>query len=310
MLKVVSLLALVLPALGCAGRSESGTLAPHSVDLKAEVVASRVASVTAPFDVTVRRVAVREGQSVNAGDVLLELTNPEVERNVEIARIQTKLAEFGLHSAARPPAPRKSAEAAAAKIVALKKAKVERYKSLLPTHDVTLQEVEDAENELAAATRDLVAVQNQNAPPAAPHSRRVAEIELERARAEERLAESRRQTLTIRAPIAGVVTRLSAVEGRDAGAREPLAEVTAMAPVDVRAEVAPDLLRIARPGTLIEVKVLSVPPRVFLDKVAYVVPARPNVQGEPRAAIVATLANADGALQPGTPATMTIHTQP
>ena len=299
MLREMSVLAIVLAAYGCAGRSESGTLAPRSVDLKAEVVASRAASVTAPFDATVRRVAVREGQSVNAGDILVELTNPEVEHNVEMARLQTQYAEARLHVR-----PRRSAEAAAKQIVALKKSKVERYRSLLPTHDVTLQEVEEAESELAAARRDLVAI--QNAAPAEPTSA----IELERARAEERLAESRRQTLTVRAPIAGVVTRVSAVEGREAGAREPLAEVTAMAPVDVRADVAPDLLRIARPGTMIEVKILSVPPRVFLDKVAYVVPARPGAPGEPRAAIVATLANADGALQPGTPATITIHTQP
>jgi len=94
------------------------------------------------------------------------------------------------------------------------------------------------------------------------------------------------------------------------GARDPLAEVTALSSLDVRAEVAPDLLRIARPGTPVEVKILSVPPRVFLDKVAYVVPSRPNAQSEARAAIVATIANADGGLQPGTPATITIHTRP
>jgi len=123
------------------------------------------------------------------------------------------------------------------------------------------------------------------------------------------LAESRQKTLTVRAPMAGVVTRLAAVEGHTAGARDPLAEVMALSSLDVRAEVAPDLLRIARPGTPVEVKVLSVPPRVFLDKIAYVVPSRPNAQGEPRAAIVATIANPDGALQPGTPATLTIHTQ-
>lgn len=306
MTKFVWLAALAVAASGCADRSESGTLAPHSIDLKAEVTASRVAAVTVPFEASVRRVAVHEGQSVNAGDVLFELVNPEVERNVEVARAQREYAEARLHAAARP-APQKSAEAAAARIVALKKSKLERYKSLLATHDVTLQEIEDAENEFAAAQRDLINV--QNAAPAAPQTR-VAEIELERARADEKLAESRRQTLTVRAPIAGVVTRINAVEGRDAAAREPLAEVTALSPLDVRADVAPDLLRIARPGTPVEVKILSVPPRVFLDKVAYVVPSRPNAQGEPRAAIVATLANPDGALQPGTPATITIHTQP
>lgn len=309
MTKTAWLLALAFAAHGCADRSESGTLAPRSVDLKAEVVASRVASVTAPpFEATIRRVAVREGQSVNAGDVLVELSSAELERNAEVARAQREYAEARLHAAARPPVRSKSAEAAAAKIVSLKKSKLTRYKALLATHDVSLQEVEDAENEYAAAQRDLITIQNA-ATPAAPQTR-VAEIELDRARADERLAESRLQTLIVRAPIAGVVTRVSAAEGHDAGAREPLAEVTAMSSVDVRAEVAPDLLRIARPGTPVEVKILSVPPRVFLDKVAYVVPSRPNAQGEARAAIVATLANADGALQPGTPATITIHNQP
>ena len=306
MLKIAWFSALALLAAACADRSESGTLTPHAVDLKAEVAASRIASVTAPFEATVKRIEVREGQSVNAGDVLVELENPELQRNVEVARAQVEYAEARLHAAARPVA-HKSAEAAAARIVALKKAKLDRYRALLATHDVALQEVEDAENEYAAANRDLINI--QNSAPAAPQTR-VAEIELERARADATLAESRLQTLVVRAPMAGVVTRVLAAEGREASAREPLAEVSALAALDVRADVAPDLLRIAKPGTPVEVKVLSVPPRVFLDKVAYVIPARPNAQGEPRAAIVATIANADGALQPGTPATLTIHTQP
>src|ERR1051326_1560071 len=166
MIKVAWLPALAVLAAACAGRSESGTLAPHAVDLKAEVTASRVASVTAPFEATVRRVAVREGQSVNAGDVLVELANPELDRNVEVARAQTEYAEARLRAAARP-VQHKSGDAAAA-----------------------LRGVEDAENEYAAAQRDLINV--ENAAPAAPQTR-VAEIELERARADERLAERDRK---------------------------------------------------------------------------------------------------------------------
>lgn len=172
--------ALAVIAAACADGYESGTLAPHAIDLKAEVTASRVASVTAPFEATVRRIAVREGQSVNAGDVLLDLANPEVERNVDVARAQREYAEARLHAAARPVEHR-SAETAAMRIVALEKSKLDRYKALLPAHDVTLQEVEDAENEYAAAMRDLINI--QNAAPAAPQTR-VAEIELERARAD------------------------------------------------------------------------------------------------------------------------------
>src|ERR1043166_7010147 len=189
MIKVAWLPALAVLAAACAGRSESGTLAPHAVDVKAEVTASRVASVTAPFEATVKRVAVREGQSVNAGDVLVEIANPDPRRNVEGAPAQCASPEARLRAAARPIQHR-SADAAAARIVAMKKAKLDRYRALLATHDVTLQEVEDAENEYAAAQRDLVNV--ENSAPAAPQTR-VAEIEVERARADERLAESRLQ---------------------------------------------------------------------------------------------------------------------
>src|SRR5205823_8235251 len=103
--------------------------------------------------------------------------NPEVERNVEVARAQREYAEAHLRAATRPGASPnfKSAEVAAAQIVTLKKSKMERYKSLAATHDISLQEVEDAESEYAAALRDLLSI--QNATLAAPQTR-VAEIEL------------------------------------------------------------------------------------------------------------------------------------
>ena len=68
---------------------------------------------------------------MNAGDVLLELSNPEVERNVEVARAQREYAEARLRAAARPVEHR-SAETAAMRIVTLKKSKLDRYKALLP----------------------------------------------------------------------------------------------------------------------------------------------------------------------------------
>jgi len=85
---------------------------------------------------------------------------------------------------------------------------------------------------------------------------------------------------------------------------------TAMGNLEARAEVDPDLLRVIRPGMNVEVRIMTVPPKVILDKVAYVVPFRSGQQGERRASVVVNIANNDASLQPGTPVMMTIKTQP
>jgi len=54
---------------------------------------------------------------------------------------------------------------------------------------------------------------------------------------------------------------------------------------------------------------MTVPPKVVLDKVAYVVPFRSGQQGERHAAVVVNIANSDASLQPGTPVMLTIGTK-
>lgn len=276
----------------CANSPETRELAPRSVEIRGELAASRSATLAAPFDATIKRVAVRERQAVQAGDVLVELANHEAEHNLAVARAQREWAQR--KQSANPAA----AEASA--IAERKKAKRDRYRELYKTRDVTLQELEDAENDYSAARRDLAGMR----------STPTSDIEIERAMADEKFAEQRLQALVIRAPLAGVVTKLDAVEGRDAGARETLAEITAMSNLEARAEVDPDLLRVIRPGMNVEVRIMTVPPKVILDKVAYVVPFRSGQQGERRASVVVNIANNDASLQPGTPVMMTIKTQP
>jgi multidrug efflux pump subunit AcrA (membrane-fusion protein) len=275
----------------CANSSETRELAPRTVEVRGELAASRSAALVAPFEATITRVAVREGATVQAGDVLVELANAEVDHNLAVARAQRKWAERKLAPA--PPMNEGSA------IADRKKARRDRYRKLYETRDVTLQELEDAENDYSAALRDL-----QGARVAPPNA-----IELERAIADEKFAEQRQQALVIRAPLAGVVTKLDAAEGREVSAREAIAEVTAMGDLEARAEVDPDLLRVIRPGMSVEVRIMTVPPKVVLDKVAYVVPFRSGQQGERHAAVVVNIANSDASLQPGTPVMLTIKTK-
>jgi len=292
-----------LTAFSCANSSETRELAPRTVEVRGTLVASQSAALTSPFDATIRHVAVREGAAVQAGDILIELTNAEIDRNLAIAKAQREWAERKAAIAPRGTDPTAIREASA--IAQRKKAKCDRYRALFTTRDVTLQEMEEAENEYSAALRDLTGLRGVDV--ASP---KLAEIELERAVAEEKLAEDRRQSLVIRAPIAGVITRLDAMEGREVPARQAIVEVTAMKNLEARADVDPDLLRVIRAGMNVEVRIMTVPPKVVLDKVAYVVPFRSGQQGERHAAVAVNIGNADAALQPGTAVVMTIRTQP
>ncbi len=290
---------LLLFAQACANTPETRELTPHAVEMRGELAASRSVSLSAPFDGTVRRLVVREGDAVHEGDELLELTNPELGHNLAIARAQRELAERRMTAA-----PDDAAITQAAAIAARKKATRDRYRALYATRDVTLRELEEAENEYSAALRDLAAMRAANS--ANP---RIAAIEAERARDEEKLAEERMRSMTLRAPIEGVVTHLDAVEGREVAGRAPLIEVTSMGALEARADVDPDLLRVIRPGMSAEVRIMTVPPRVVLDKVAYVVPSRSGQQGERHATVVVKISNPDHSLQPGTPVMLTVKTQ-
>lgn len=316
-LRLDAIIALLLLGGACANSSEPSQPAPRTIELRGELAATRSVSLAAPFDGTIRKVHVREGEAVHAGDVLIELTNAEVERNLAVARTQREYAERKL--AASHETPRASASdddggalAEAEAMVARRKAKRDRYLELYKTHDVTLQETEAAEDEYAAAVRELANLRRSRTSPAAvsDNNPRIAEIELEKARADEQLAESRQQSLVIKAPIDGVITKLDAVDGRDVAGRDAVAEVTAMSNLEARADVDPDLLRVIHAGMPVEVKLLTIPPKVVLDKIAYVVPFRgAQPQGERRSVVIVNITNPDGALQPGTPALLTIRTQ-
>ncbi len=298
-MRVAVVLAALLFSLSCANSPEPHELTPRTVEMRGELVASRSATLSAPFDGTIRRLVVREGDVVHQNDELLELVNPELEHNLAIARAQRELAERRMVAA-----PEDAAITEASAIANRKKAKRDRYRSLYATHDVTLQEVEEAENEYSAALRDLAAMRAS-----ARGNPRIAGIEAERARVEEKLSEERLRSMTLRAPIEGVVTRIEAMEGREVSGRAPLIEITSMSALEARADVDPDLLRVIHPGMSIEARIMTIPPRVVLDKVAYVIPFRSGQQAERKATVVVNIANPDHSLQPGTPVMLTVKTQ-
>src|SRR6187397_219629 len=120
------IMVLALVALSCAcGPRRTEPLAPRMVEMSGELVASRTASIVAAFEGTVRRVRVRRGDGVRAGDVLVELTSQELDANLAAARARREWAEGKMSVAPDATAGVEEAAAAAARAGA----KRERYRS-------------------------------------------------------------------------------------------------------------------------------------------------------------------------------------
>lgn len=299
--------AIVLLGFGCAGcsRSEADPIeqAPR-LEIRTEIAPARVVAVAAPIDGRPVSIAVREGSRVAEGEMLLTLANPAVERDLAWARAQVGAAESRLRSAgsgagAGSPG---EVERALQKIVKNREAKRDRYRALFATRDVSRQELEDVETEYAAAMRDLIAERERRRQSAAGDPE-MLRLELDKARADEAFAADRRKQLVIAAPSAGLVTRVHARPGEGVFPRDPLVEITDTAAMTVRAPIAPELIRFIRPGMKVEVRVLTVPPRRFVEPIERVEP--PGSSGG--AALIVSLPNADGMLQPGTPAVVTVQ---
>jgi len=192
---------------------------------------------------------------------------------------------------------------AAAEVMRVRQAKVDRYRALVATGDLSKQELQDAEIEYAIAKRDWVAARERNVDSAPAADPALLRAEADRAHADENFALYRRSLLTIAAPASGTVSRLRVRAGDDVFTRDTLAEIVDASSVRVQASIAPELVRYIRPGASVDVKLLTVPPRTFREPVARVTPA--SRDGGPM--LVVNVPNPDRLLTPGTPALITIQ---
>lgn len=280
-------------AFGCRDNGNAAGSEPPRIEVKASVTPVDAVTVAAPIDGRVTHVAVTEGATVHKGDVLLTLDNPAVDRDVAYANAAATAAA---RRHTPPPHADHADNKAAEKILRNKEAKLERYKRLLATGDVSQQEVQDVETEVATARERLAA------PPTPATDTAVAQAELDRADADRKYAEYRKSLLTVIAPATGVA-HLRVHEGDDVFPRDALVDVRDTSTVRVQAQVAPELLRFVRPGLPVDVKVMTIPPHNFREPIVSV--SEPGADGG--AAITVTVPNSDRMMQPGTPAVITVQ---
>lgn len=298
----LALAALLLLTARCDDQHDAIAAGVPELELRGEIAHADTAAAIAPVDGRVASIAVREGSVVQAGSIIATLKNAAIDRDAAFARAQVAVAEQRLREATRTkrPVADGAREKAAASILANREAKRDRYRGLFKTHDISKQELEDAENEYNSALRDWLAEREHATVSAVRTDTGLLQLELEKARTEEALAADRRSLLTVVAPIAGTVTRVNARAGESVFPRDTIAEITDNTKAQVRAAIAPELMRYVRVGMPLQVKVFTVPPRRFTAPVRAVVPAASG------ATLLIDLPNPDGVLQPGQQAAITV----
>ena len=304
-LQTAVILAAVLSLVSCRDDAANAAAAAPKIEVKAQVAPIEMVALSAQFDGRVEQVAVKEGAPVNAGDVAVTLSNPSVERDLAYARAQVAAAEWKLR--ARSAGVRRSApnewENVAQQILREKEKKLERYRTMLTSGDVSAQEVQDVTVEVAAARRDWMAERDRRMTVPEQSDPSLLQMELERAKADLAVAEDRKTQLTLTAPAAGIVSRVLVKAGDRVFPRDPLLEISNASNVRVTAQVAPELIRYVRAGQLVDVQVLTIPPHRFRERIAQVIPAG-NAGGP---AIIVNVPNPDRMLQPGTPAVIAVR---
>ena len=290
------------------GDDESDAVAADApkVEIRAQVASAQTATAIAGVDGRIASIEVTEGARVEPNQLIATLTNASVDRDLAQARAQVALAEARLRDARKPIATSLilgdagARERAAAEILKNRETKRDRYRELYKSRDISKEELENAENEYAAALRDYLGERERASMKVVQTDTSLLQLELEKAKADEAFVNERKTLLRVVAPIGGVVTRVHARPGESIFTRDPVVEIANNATVEVRGAIAPELVRYVRAGMPVEVKVFTVPPRKFN------VPVKAVVPGTSGATIVVDLPNPDAVLQAGQQAMITV----
>jgi multidrug resistance efflux pump len=304
--KFISLL-LAVGALGLSACRDQGSNATEEpkVEVKAQVAPIDTFAVSAPFEGRVATIHATEGSPVSTGQVVIELTNPTVARDLAYARAQLAAAEWKLRELERPlrRGTPNEGESTARQILTEREQKLALYRKLLESGDVSAQEVRDVTVEVAAARRDWIAERDRRMTAPERTDPSLLRMEIERAKADLAVAEDRKTQLSLTAPAAGFVSRIIARTGDRVFPRDPLLEISNASSVKVTAQIAPELVRYVRVGQLVEVQVLTIPPHRFRERIVQITP--PGSANGPQ--LVVNVPNPDRMLQPGTPAMIIVR---
>jgi multidrug resistance efflux pump len=170
-------------------------------------------------------IAVKEGQFVHVGEVLLALDDAEYVQDAAVAEAEFHLAEARLERLVHGAHAKQRAEAAAlyrAKSAELERARLtwQRIQSLLPTKAVTQQEGDDQRTRVSGLTAEAEAAEDHLQwleSPARDDEVRMETARVAEARARWKLAQVQLDRTRLRSPLAGQVLKVGVEVGELAG---------------------------------------------------------------------------------------------
>lgn len=243
----------------------------------------------------IARLAVQQGDRVEAGQLIAELDRRDEAAAVDAARAAVAAAEAAVHEA-------ESRVAALQAQVKLARTEAARYRRLFERDAAPRQAAERAEAEQTSLENGLQA---------ARAARLVALREVDRARAQLAAAETQLEETTVKAPVAGTVTRELMRAGEIAAPGVPVVEIIRAGDIKLRVYLPLLAAGRVRPGAEARVYLDAYPDRVFPGTVEWVASEAeftPNDIHMPdeRATLVFAVdirvSNADRALLDGFPA--------
>lgn len=192
------------------------------------------AEVVSNLHAEILEILVKEGDTVQKGQLLAKLDTEDVEREVDIAENAYRLAVANMEDA------QKQAEDGYAKAVQDEKAaqlEYDRTRVLFQSGDVARVEFEKVENTLADAKRQVQSYTLENGKAVAAKS---YELQVKNAQFELEQKKKRLEDTEIVSPIAGIVTRVNSKVGRFADVVDndkPLFEIADLAHLELRIDV-------------------------------------------------------------------------
>ena len=219
----------------------------------------------------VTAVRVREGDTVRAGQVLVEIEARDIEANVARTRAGVTEAEQSLVAIDHSVEAAEQARAAAAAAYDLAKATYERYAKLVVARSVSRQEFDEVEARYKMASAELQRASTNVELQRTQHSQTLARIE--QARAESQGATVTLGYATIVAPSDGIVVAKSAEVGMMAQPGVPLLTIENPSTYRLEASVEESYAARMQLGTSVPVRIDALGGHDIMGSVGEIVPA-------------------------------------
>jgi len=213
------------------------SLSAHSpvLSLYGAVVAPDRVTLTAPLAGHIARRPVRDGQRVEAGDLLVALDDADVAPVVATAEAEVQRLDAEIEAERVRFESDRQALAREQSLLANARSQLDRMRSLVQRNLASRAELDQDENEIARAQVTLVTRQGE----LDGHPARVAQLQAQRASAQAALDEARRDARRSRAeaPFDGIVTAVEVAPGDRVGEGEALLDLVPVEGLEVRARI-------------------------------------------------------------------------